>query len=224
MAFESFDNILRDVEPYVTSCGLPTIRNAIREAAIKLCRKSLVWNDYLGPINVFEDQVAYPLPTPRETEISMILNVYFSKSNMPLLTSKEITEKYPQYPKYYEEDGTEKVIKKKPMCAFTLSKNTINLAPVPDKDYPNALKLFVAYQPTLDAKGMDGDIIYHYYDVIRDGALHLLYLMPDKPWSQAERAQYHAKLFNYGCNKARASVNLGLSKAGSLKIDTRRVL
>ena len=82
---------------------------------------------------------------------------------------------------------------------FTLESNdTIRLIPTPSQTVTDAYDVRIAVKPKLDATTVD-DIIYNkFYETVIAGAKSFLFLIPRKPWSDPNLAQFHLAMFNNG--------------------------
>lgn len=82
--------------------------------------------------------------------------------------------------------------------------NTIRFVPTPSATVTGRYYVRVAVKPLLTATVINDVVINKYDELIVHGALGRLYLIPRKPWTDANLAQYHEALFRNGWASARA--------------------
>lgn len=82
--------------------------------------------------------------------------------------------------------------------------NAIRLVPTPTTTIAALYDVRVAVKPLLSATQIDDVVLNKYDEVLVHGALARLYLMPRKPWTDANLAQYHEGLFRMAIPPARS--------------------
>lgn len=96
--------------------------------------------------------------------------------------------------------------------------NTIRLAPIPSTTIVTKYYARVAVKPVLATATTVDDVIANKYDqLLVHGALAKLFLLPRKPWTDANLAVYHQNLFDLGTDAARTEASeefqTGLARA-----------
>jgi len=81
--------------------------------------------------------------------------------------------------------------------------NAIRFIPIPSVTTASLYYARVAVKPTLDASAINDIVANKYDEVLVHGALAKLFLMPRKPWTDANLAQYHLALFRASFAPAR---------------------
>jgi hypothetical protein len=82
--------------------------------------------------------------------------------------------------------------------------NTIRFVPVPAETTASLYNIRVAVKPKLTATAVDDVVLNKYDETLVNGALGRLYLIPRKPWTDANLAQFHEGLFRAAIPAARS--------------------
>lgn len=82
--------------------------------------------------------------------------------------------------------------------------NTIRFIPTPSSTTANLYDVRVSVKPLLTATVIDDVLVNKFSEEIIHGALALLYVIPNKPWTNNGLATYHQLLFSASYASARA--------------------
>jgi len=77
----------------------------------------------------------------------------------------------------------------------------------PDKP----IAYLAAVMPPITAQGFLDEFAARYYKAIGDGALELVLMIKDRPWSDPNRAMFHKELFDGAVNSAHAKAARGFA-------------
>lgn len=94
----------------------------------------------------------------------------------------------------------------------TLEQGAIDLKTTYPNDKPKSTVGHVSLIPH-DLAMIPEDVYIFDKDCIVDGVTGRMYMIPDKPWSNAVQATYYLKRFREGMNRARVRVRAGFTKA-----------
>jgi hypothetical protein len=87
--------------------------------------------------------------------------------------------------------------------AYCTSPGVIELVPTPTANSTNGLVASVAYMPTEDASTIDDVFVSQWYEHILNGVKGRMMGMPGKPFSNAQLAALHMRLYRGGISEAR---------------------
>ena len=207
MAIRSFNSPVQRISIYVPGCPHPVIEQFVRDAAIKVCERTLAWRYEQPPIRLTPGVYDYPYEVPQGAEVHAFLSS--SVNGMPIMpvTIEEIHQRVISWPSVAPEDRS------RPRFVSQLDVDNFIVAPAPDDAEKYDLKMVVALKPLRTASGMDQTALDDLEDAIKHGALERLLTIPDKSWSDNTLATYHARQFLSQVTERRARANLGAGRA-----------
>lgn len=214
MPVRQFVSMESKLAPSVPGCPRPTIEQYVRDAAIEVCEKTLVWRYEQPLIRLTPGVYDYEYETPEDTEIVAV--IYAAVNGVPIdpITEEKLHMLFPDWP------STDSTKRSDPRYVSQLDPDNFVVAPVPGADKPYDMKMFVALKPTPTATGMDKTAFDECEQLIMHGALQHLLILPNKSWTDRELAGYHAKQFAYKTASRRAKANLGVARA-SMSVQMR---
>jgi hypothetical protein len=207
MATRLFTSVEGKIAPSVPGCPRPVIEQYVRDAAIEVCEKTLVWRYEQPLIRLTPGVYDYDYETPDDTEVVAIIHSAVNGAHISPATQDDFHRLYPAWP------STDVNTRSMPRHISQFDPDQFILAPTPDNSQTYDIKLFVALKPTPDASGMDKTPFDECEQLIVHGALQHLLVLPDKSWTDRELATYHAKQFTYKTASRRAKANLGVARA-----------
>lgn len=214
MAERTFLSLATRLATSVPGCPQPVLVQYIRDAAIEVCERTLAWR-YDQPLITLSSGIAeYPYEVPTGTEVHAFLTATVNNEPMFPMTLEAIRSKYPSWPDMPAEQWSD------PRYILQLDVDDFAVAPLPDASQPYAVRMIVALKPLRDASGMDKTVFDDLENVIMNGALQNLLVLPNKPWSDRELAVYHAKQYISKITERRARANLGAGRA-SMSVQMR---
>lgn len=95
---------------------------------------------------------------------------------------------------------------------FQIIDGMIHISWNPDEDTADAILIRAALSPTADACDLDRDFFFdRYRQVVIDGALAKILLLPNMPWTNISLARVLQTDFERGCGEARRNAMMGES-------------
>lgn len=219
MALVPFSSYVSDVAPHVDGCPSPVISSYIRKVVADLCERAKVWRTPLAGVVLTAGTSSYPLVSPiAETEVSSILDVKYAKASatgryaVAVRTQEEIFALYPEWPLNVSE-GEPRDLYREDLASF-------QVAPYPDAVDTYTIYVQAAIRPTIGAVNVENSIMSEYRRIWFHGALHELFLIPNRTWSSEKMATYHGKQWTYFLSQARAKANKGFGRV-SISVQQR---
>lgn len=211
------DMFLNEVMPDVPSCSKAIAVNAIRNAAIEFCQKSLVWVETLDPVNIVANVDVYDLDgMPNGSVIERVLNLFYLGRKLAQRNLDEVNAKRQlaaaSIAANVQGIATEYIAPSVTMYAQSSPKQII-LFGNPTASAIGALAMDVALVPSRTSTGIDSAITDRYLDGLVSGAKARLMQIPKKPWSDANLASYHKGEFNSAVDSATIDVARGFGRA-----------
>jgi hypothetical protein len=214
-----FDSVVQRLVTHVPGCPFPVIEKFVRDSAIEVCERTLVWKYEQPPIRLTPGLHDYDYAPPTQAEVHAFIHVTVSvNSDTPFyiepLSLEQLYEKYPAWPDHRPEALGQ------PRNIAHLDADHFVLAPVPDNTDTYDVGMLVALKPLRTATGMDETVLDDIENAVMDGALAALYRLPAKAWTDMKLADYHSRQFIYRTSERRARANLGAGR-GSMTIKMR---
>lgn len=212
MATRTFISLENKLAANVPGCPRPTIEQFVRDTAIEVCEKTLVWRYEQTPMRLAAGAYEYDYDVPANSEVVAVIHAALLSgteflNTLEPLVQEDIHRLYPDWPS----QDTEK--RSAPRYIGQFGPDQFVIAPVPDSAKTYDAKLFLALRPTPDATGMDKTAFDEVEQLIVHGVLQHLHTIPDKSWTDYGVASYHAKQYTYKTALRRAKVNLGATRA-----------
>lgn len=212
MATRTFISLENKLAANVPGCPRPTIEQFVRDTAIEVCEKTLVWRFEQEVIPLTAGVYEYDYETPTGSEVVAIIHSALLEDNIFKETLKPVSQEdlhrlYPDWP------STDITKRSSPRVLSQFDPDHFVLAPVPDAAHIYSVKMFLALRPTPTATGMDKTAMDEVEQLITHGVLQHLHTIPDKSWTDYGVASYHAKQYTYKTAARRAKANLGVARA-----------
>jgi len=214
MPLRQFISMESKLAPSVPGCPRPTIEQYVRDAAIEVCEKTLVWRYEQPLIRLTPGVYDYEYETPQDSEIVAVVYAAVNGSPIDAITEEKLHMLFPDWP------STDVTKRADPRYMSQLDPDNFVVAPIPGADKQYDIKMFVALKPTPTATSMDKTAFDECEQLIMHGALQHLLILPNKSWTDRELAGYHAKQFAYKTASRRAKANLGVARA-SMSVQMR---
>lgn len=192
------------VLPRAPGCPEAIAMQAIRDAAIEFCQKTWAMNRVLDTVSATATVADVELDAgDDDAVVEKVLEVWFN--------GIKITSKGPdELERLLGHDWTAKT--GTPRFYTQYSKLTLILAPIPESDLSNAIKIRAAMKPTDTAAVIDTEIYREYREAIRDGALARLYDTEKMPYSNAKKAEQKKLDFEAEIASVRRAVQRGFGR------------
>lgn len=212
MVARTFVSLENKLAANVPGCPRPTIEQFVRDIAIEVCEKTLVWRYEQDPITLTPGAYEYDYEVPEDSEVVAVIHAaLFSgvefQGELTATTQDDLHRLLPDWP---SPDTTKRAT---PRMVSQFDPDHFVVAPVPDSAKVYTAKMFLALKPTPDATGMDKTAMDEVEQLITHGVLQHLHTIPDKSWTDYGVASYHAKQYTYKTALKRAKVNLGSTRA-----------
>lgn len=200
----NYSAFLPEVRPEVPGCGESVIIRAIREAAIRLCKESLLVREELAAINVVQGTDVYAL-TPIDANDRVITANYVLYDSTPLnaKTSEELD--HLDYGWRTADEGA-------PGYYFLPVPNQIRLNRKPNIAITGGLIVGVSTRPTETSTTCNDILFDDWFIAIGCGAKGKLLNMRDKAWYDANKAKRETDAFDAYILQAKARVTSGYTR------------
>ena len=217
MTTRAFSTLSSKVNTHVVGCPIPLIVQHVRDAAIRVCERALVWRYDQGAFALTPGIYHYAFLKPEDTRVHAVMLATMNGSPLEILTLDDATKLYPDWPVVsttpaaIEENGSE------PRSVTQIDAQNFVVLPAPDAAQSYSVRMVYALKPSRSALEMDESVFDEYETAILHGALQTLFAIPAVQWSDKAMTTYHAKQFMFTLNEARAQANLGVFR-GSLSV------
>jgi hypothetical protein len=213
----NYEAFFSNVMPEVPGCPEITAFNAIQNAAIEFCEKSLILQRDHDPITVVAGIVDYDLEPPTGYLVVKVMRAWLEGNELTALAPDMVRgpEVYNRlYSSYAAQPTT-------PTAFLQKDVRTVSLWGLPDKKYNNGLTMRVALKPTRAAETIEDEIYEDYYEAIANGALVRLLNSQGKPYSSRDGAAVADRQFRQAINVARQRATHGNVRS-SLSVQMRK--
>lgn len=207
------DEFFPYVQPSLTSCPNPIVRQAILQTAIDFCKRSLCWTKRLSTVPLIANKSVYTLSLPGESRLVEVLNVFGTGRELDGRSFDVLIVDLPQWatqtgnPIYFVPDTTAA---------------SIEVFPKPNTDAAiyGTLTARVALTPTKDAEEVPELLLDLWQDAIAWGSMSRLKLMSNQPWSDPALGQHYEQKYLVECDNARIEHEHGKQR-GSYRVQPR---
>lgn len=97
----AFSELVSRASPSVPGCPFATVRNAIRNSAIKTCERTLAYRYEAAKKFLLPGVFEYSFPIPANTECAAIIGATLNGSPLDVLTLEQAIARYPDWPVIY---------------------------------------------------------------------------------------------------------------------------
>ena len=109
MVMRTFTSLIPKVNPVVPGCPTPTLTQYIRDAAIRVCERTLAWRYQIPLFNLLPGVHEYPYAVPVDTQCHAVFSALLNDSPLEILTLEQAIEKYPKWVDLYSGESPETV-------------------------------------------------------------------------------------------------------------------
>ena len=214
----SYESFFPNVLPEVPGAAEVVVVNAIRNAAIEFCEKSLILTRDHDPVDVQTGVVDYDLSPPSGYVVVKVMRAWLENSPLTPLAPDVVRDAsvYNRLFSSYQSQAST------PNAFLQKEERTVSVWPVPDKDYPSGLTMRVALKPSRASETIDNVILEDYAEAIASGALSRLMMSAGKPYTNVEMAAVHKGLFQQAINLARQRATHGQVRS-NLSVKLRKI-
>lgn len=191
-----YDQVLVDIPGVLQALALDAIRNA----AIEFCEKSLAWTHEHDPVSIAALVNVYDYSKPANAMVVRPLQAWVNERE-PILfkTPAELSDLL----------GDWRAAKGAPQFITQVRPTQFYLVPKPTVSIANGLTLRVALKPSRASTGLETFLFEDYLDAITAGAKARLFAMPKKPWTDAGAASNQRDAFDTKIRETRDRVLRG---------------
>lgn len=205
MATTLFTAFLPEVAPFVADCPQVILVNAIRNAAIEFCERTLIWQSNIGAMDLVAGTGEYTISVPTDTTLVEIMSAWY---NNRLLIPKD-------------QDGLTRIfrlddwrsVEGAPRYFTRTSSSIMQLVPRPTENETDVVGVRAALAPTRIATGVDSEVYEDYLMVIAVGARAYLHGMHGQTFYDPGMAMELRRQFMAGIGHARIKVNKGQTRS-----------
>lgn len=206
------------VLPFAHGIPDPTADQYIRDACIEFAESTgiLITTDTQDAV---EDQAAYSLSPPAQSELVTVLGVYYGPSQLASVASDNVNHGAAMRAAL---DMSVEPTKGIPLGYYQTSPSDtdIYLWPVPSETVAANVAIRACWKPLRNATIVDDKLFQDYAPDIANGALSKLLLIPGQPFSNPQLATERRIMFRSAIQNARSSGRKGNVRS-SLRVSPR---
>lgn len=209
MDLRAFSTLTSKVAASVPGCSYPMLVEYVRDAAIRVCERTLAWQYAAPSLTLTPGRSEYEFAPPTDTAVQAVLRVSMNGSPLNVVSRDAAAASIPDWPALTTDPAVIAESGSEPRSIAEVGAGRYRVFPMPDAEKPYVLDMVYALKPSRTALEMDRRVFDEYEDAIMHNALQHLLVLPDVTWSDRELAAYHAKQFLFTVTSARAKTNLG---------------
>jgi hypothetical protein len=190
---KTWDDFLPLITPHLPGCPNASIKTYLALTARDFFTKTYLWQDDIDAIYLAVNQVEYDLDA--EAEVEDVLAVVLDKQQLDRTEFRLIPFER------RDEIGP-------PRMYWIHSDRTIRVFPTPDKRA--VMKVSAVLKPARNATGVEDWIYATWADVLVNGTVAQLAIMPGKEWSDMNLASMHKILYEQAITKTRIRDSRGV--------------
>ena len=197
------------IAPRVPGCSDALIDQAVLDACIDFCERSLVVKRMLDSFVTKPLQAIYDLYGANQQGVAQIMRVWVDSTEITPLDEDAISTPFgfvSSVPGQSNPGST-------PRFFNETEPNSISLYPTPDKVY--TLNMRVALKPMRSATQVEDQLFEDWVEVVMDGAFARLFAMPAQEFTSPALTKYHAVQYEVGVNAAMLQARRGNTRAQS---------
>jgi hypothetical protein len=176
----------------------------IRNAAIDFCDQTGVYVYGADPIDIQSGEAEYDLEPPSSNyDVARVGSAWVETNELTPMGEDMLRTKMINWT---EQKGY-------PQGFMHTNPNEMRLVPIPDSNISGALKVRLVLRPARTGRGVEDWIFNKYVETIASGAKYRLASMPQKPWSSADVASYHGKMYEAGIQAATSDASKSYTRA-----------
>ena len=118
MANRMFESLLPRVQASAPGCPNATAQQHIREAAIRVCERTLLWRYQPPLLDLLPGVYEYPYPKPDNTDVHAVFGVLLNSSPLEVMTLEQAIRAHPKWADIYSGESPEVVWGETPTGAF----------------------------------------------------------------------------------------------------------
>lgn len=182
-------------------CPQPSAEAYLRLAAIELCRRSFAWIETQAAVLLDAADMPYTITPPTNAKVAKVLSVVMD-GIAPGLEESSVRSEDLYTNDWRTATGT-------PLRFLEMARGVVLIVPLPLVEA--SFVVTAAFAPTEAATGIPDAIYDEYGSAIISGAIYMLAIIPQKPWTSGDLAALHKRMFEDGIEEA--SINYSTNYA-----------
>lgn len=205
MANIRYDQLTALILPEVQGCSDPMAEQAIRDAAVEFCQRSMVWTHIADTQSITAGMASYDIEPPSGATLVEIkaIKVSDQTDQLEAMSVDQLNQKYPDW---QTKSGT-------PFAFTQIEDSEFILAYVPDKDIIDGLQIALTVQPARNSTGFPEWINNRYQEAILAGAKARLMRKQGTAWYNPQQAIDYRSEFDLGIAGAKEDSTLSSVRA-----------
>ena len=118
MTDRAFTTLITRANPSVPGCPYATIKTYIRDAAIKVCERTLAYRYEIPLFDLLPGVHEYTFDRPSNTDIQAVFGALMNSSPLALLTLDQAIERYPEWADLYSGEDADELWSETPSMAL----------------------------------------------------------------------------------------------------------
>jgi len=214
----SYEDFFPYVMTEVIGAPEPVVVQAIRNACIEFCEKSLILTRDHDPLTIVSGIVDYDLEPPTGYLVVKVQKAWLENNQIDPLAPDVIKDAsvYNRLFSSYQSQAST------PSAFLQKDARSISIWPVPDKQYKNGLTMRVALKPTRASTSIEDEVFEDYAEAIAHGAIYRLQASVGKAYTNPEMAAVNKGLFEQAINVARQRATHGHVRS-NLSVKMRKI-
>jgi hypothetical protein len=199
----TIDSVIGRVLRHCIGCPAVVAKEYVLLAAIEFCQKTMLWNGKI--VKSFDTDDTFPFPlvvTEPDARIDRVLSAWMVESELFLTPGAMPDAVQLKGDDWQTVTGT-------PEMFFSNPKGTVTIVPMPGAD-ATEIEFSVVYVPTVSATTVPDVVFDDYTTDITSGAIAMLSILPEKPWTNLEMYGLHSGIFKSGIEAGKHAANLHL--------------
>jgi hypothetical protein len=209
-----FEAFLPNLTQYVPDVPELVALNAVRNAAIEFCERTLIWQFDVDAMLAIKDVSTYEIDASAGVKFVDVMFGYYDDKLLVPRATDELTRLF-----RWKDWRT---MKGEPAYITRLTAKEVIVVPTPDKAGPK-ISVRAAFAPTRDASGVGVDVFENYVEIVCHGARARLYNTPGQPYYDKNSALEFDRRFRAGISEVRVMVNKSLTRS-SPKVEFQRIV
>ena len=202
----ALDTFLARLLPRAMGAEDPVARQALVDAAIDFCERTLVVQQVLTPINVVAAQASYTLSLSTDLAVAQVRRAWYLGAPLGPVADDSIGS-----PLAYLSDVGDGEVEAEtgPPSVCLWHENKLRLYPIPTENKTEGLVVRVAVKPTTDAAALPDELLTHWREAIVHGALERVLNMRGSAHYDPQAADRSGTQFAAAVAKAKAMARTG---------------
>ncbi len=198
----AWSSFFPELLPDVPGCSDPMAERALRNSAIELCERGLIWSVAHEPVPVVAAVAEYDFEPEPET---LVVSIRHGHLNNATITAKSPLELAALYPNWETVTGT-------PLYVTQSGPRAYRLVPIPVAADAAGFIATVYLKPTRDATGVEDYIYEEWLEAIVSGAKARLMMTPNERFTNERMSAAHARMYEKAIANASIRASRGFTR------------